>query len=222
MPYARTITATPINETHIPRFDDCSISVSINKSLQQSAISSYNRRVENHAQAPTKAPLFLSQSPVFPVECPSFFEVDTSVSHLFSACCTHLKTRPLQLTHSESLAHSFKNIGGYGVEALSHPFPFWERHPVPAFASQNAGFSAASWRRPVRPTSGRQRRRIPTSGPAIAASSVQSQLALSIFTCKKKAIHSRITLNHRKRMESEQRLPGNPSHRIDILQEMDR
>jgi hypothetical protein len=59
------------------------------------------------------------------------------------------------------------------------------------------------------------RRSRPNSEPA------SRPAALSIFTCNKKAIYSKLTRN-RKRTESEQRLRDIPSNCIDILQEMDR
>jgi hypothetical protein len=193
-----------------------------NKSLRHFATSRYNHRVENHAQAPTKAPIFLPQPSDVAVERASFFEPDTPVSHLFSDACTLFKTSLQQPSHYQSLAHSFKNIGGYGVEPLPQRFPFWERHPVPAFASQNVGLCPRSWRHCVQPTSAARHRRNPAVRREIVNSSYPSQRALSIFTCKKKAIYSKLTVDRRKRMESERRLQVNPSHRIDILQEMDR
>jgi hypothetical protein len=122
---------------------DCNISVSPNKSLRQTASPRYNVRVESHAQAPTAAPIFLPSPCRSGATYGSNSESRTPASLSLSKACTLLKTARLQPIDSQPLAHSFKTIGGCGV---NHPFPFWERHPVAAIASQIAGLSPKSWR----------------------------------------------------------------------------
>jgi hypothetical protein len=151
MGYKPNATVIPGNRRNPPFLAaDCNTSVTAHKSLRHSPISSYTLPVDDRVQAPAEAPIFLPQSLGIPVTHSSRFEPDVPVTLLFSDACTLLKTDHLQLTHSQPLAHSLKNIGGYGVHPTPHPFPFWERHPVPAFASQNAGLSPASWQRSVR------------------------------------------------------------------------
>jgi hypothetical protein len=197
---------------------DCNISVAINKSLRQIQNPSYNRPVDNRVQAPTAAPLFLSRSLDVCVKRATFFELDASTSLLFSASCTLFKRRFLQPTYSQVLAHSLKNIGGYGVARSNPTLPILEpplcsrdrlpdRGPCPKIL--------APTHRPNSQSAAPNRRSRPKSKSASLAG------ALSIFTCNKKAIYSKLSPD-RKRMESEQRLQSIPPSRIDVLQEMDR
>jgi hypothetical protein len=132
---------------------------------------------------------------------------------LFSAPCTLSRRYHLQPTDSQPLARSLKNIEGYGVAIpILGPPPcsrdrLPDRGPFPKIL--------APTRPPNSPSPKPSRLSRPKSEPASQSG------ALSIFTCNKKAIYSKLTRN-RKRMESEQRLQSIPSNCIDILQEMDR
>jgi hypothetical protein len=138
---------------------DCDISVSLNKSLRQIANPSCNVHVENHVQALTKAPIFLPRSAGVPAGYATFFELEPPIRLLFPIACTLFKTRLSQPTYSQSLAHSLKNNGGYGVGRFTNAFPFWERHliAIAAIVSQIAGLSPRSWRDCARPTHRRPR-----------------------------------------------------------------
>jgi hypothetical protein len=191
---------------------DCNISVTINKSLRQFQNPSYNGSLDNRVQVPTAAPLFLSRSLDVCVKRATFFERDASASLLFSAACILFKNRLPQPTYSQVLAHSLKNIGGYGVPNSSNQFPFRERCRVTSIAP----LPEPSRCRAASPRAHRRR-------DADCACQNRSGLAgaFSIFTCNKKAIYSKLSPD-RKRMESEQRLQSIPPSRIDVLQEMDR
>jgi hypothetical protein len=110
----------------LPLEPDCNISVTANKSLRRIPIASYNLPVENCDQAPTAAPNFLPSPRCRATTCEPKPEVRTSANLSLSTACTLLKSPCLQPLDSQPLAHSLKNIGGYGVD---QPFPFWERCP---------------------------------------------------------------------------------------------
>jgi hypothetical protein len=197
---------------------DCNISVTINKSLRQIQNPSYNRSVDNRVQAPTAAPVFLPQSLRVPVKRATFFERGASASLLFSAACTLFKNRLLQATYSRVLAHSLKNIGGYGVARSNPTLPIVEPPPCSRDRLPDCGpfpQILAPTHRPNSQSATPNRCSRPKSKSARLAG------ALSIFTCNKKAIYSKLSPD-RKRMESEQRLQSIPPSRIDVLQEMDR
>jgi hypothetical protein len=109
----------------------CNISVTINKSLRQISNQRYNRAVDNRvqAQAPTVAPLFLPELPLAPNEYATFLDPGAPASLIFSATCTLSKTCHLQPAHYKPLAHSLKNIGGYGVVRSNPTLPISEPPP---------------------------------------------------------------------------------------------
>ena len=198
----------------------CKISVTINKSLRQISNQRYNRAVDNRvqAQAPTVAPLFLPELPLAPNEYETFLGPGAPASLIFSATCTLSKTGHPQPAHYKPLAHSLKNIGGYGAARSNPTLPILEPPPCSRDRLPDRGpfpKILAPTHRPNSQSATPNRRSRPKSESASPAS------ALSIFTCNKKAIYSKLTRN-RKRMESEQRLQSIPSNCIDILQEMDR
>jgi hypothetical protein len=208
-------TVIPSNARDLPfLLGDCNISVSFNKSLRQISSARYNRAVDNYVQAPTAAPIFLLLARQSAGKRNHLFESDAPLNLSLSAISALLKTCHPQPAYSQSLPHSLKNNPGYGVEGPTNAFPFWERHPVAAIASQIAGLSPRSWQIRAQRTRGHATHGL-ESRPTIGTA---SRSALSIFTCNKKAIYSKLTPNRRKRTESEQRLQGIPQRRI-VLQE---
>jgi hypothetical protein len=192
---------------------DCNISVSTNKSLRQISRPRYNLRVDNRVLAPSAAPLFLPQGRTFPIEHAPFCALRAAASLLFSVPSRLLKNTSLQLTHSQSLTHSFKNIGGYGVESSINAFPLWECQPV-AIRSLIA---------PLCSRSGQDCARRTRNHPRVANNLVRrlERRADRFSLAIKKQFIPNLPSNRRKRMESERRLQGISPNRTD-LQETDR
>jgi hypothetical protein len=135
-------TVIPSNARDLPfLLGDCNISVSFNKSLRQISSARYNRAVDNYVQAPTAAPIFLPLARQSAGKRNHLFESDAPLNLSLSAISALLKTCHPQPAYSQSLPHSLKNNPGYGVEGPTNAFPFWERHPVAAIASQITGLS---------------------------------------------------------------------------------
>jgi hypothetical protein len=122
-----------------------------NKSLRQTADPRYNRRVENHAQAPIEAPILFLVTPrpqkPFPKPCIinnlHTLNFDLSANRSFQSTCKLFAKQP-------------------GVYSPPH-FETRYHRAAPscaAFASQNAAFSKWSWHNPT-----------PQNNPSVASPS---------------------------------------------------